>query len=47
LMHATNSSTKEPSLLKEELAWAIVYFSYSMADKYFISEVTFPFTTFL
>ena len=46
-LQATNSSIKEPSLFKGELACAIVYFSSSIADKYFISEVTFPFITFL
>ena len=45
-LHATNSSTNDPSLFIAELACAIVYF-FSIADKYFISEVTFPFTTFL
>ena len=46
-LHATNSSTNDPSLLRAELACAIVYFSSSMAERYFISEVTFPLTTFL
>ena len=46
-LQATNSSVKDPSLFKDELACAIVNFSSSMADRYFISEVTFPFTTFL
>jgi len=34
-------------LFKAELACAIVNFSSSIADKYFISEVTFPLMTFL
>ena len=38
---------ERPSEFNLELACAIVYFSSSIADKYFISEVTFPFTTFL
>ena len=46
-LHATNSSLNEPSLFNAELAWAIVNFSSSMADKYFISAVTFPLTIFL
>ena len=46
-LQATNSSTNEPSLFNTELAWAIVYFSSSMADRYLISEVTLPLTTFL
>ena len=46
-LQATNSSTKEPSLFKAELACAIVYFSSSIAERYFISEVTFPLITFL
>ena len=46
-LQATNSSKNDPSLFRAELAWAIVYFSSSIADKYFISDVTFPFITFL
>ena len=46
-LHATNSSTNDPSLFITELACAIVYFSSSIADKYLISEVTFPLITFL
>ena len=46
-LQATNSSTNEPSLFNAEFAWAIVYFSSSIADKYFISDVTFPLTIFL
>ena len=43
----TNSSTKDPSLFKAEFACAIVNFSSSIAERYLISEVTFPLTTFL
>ena len=32
-IQATNSSTKEPSLLRAELACAIVYFSSSIAER--------------
>ena len=46
-LHGTNSSMKEPSLFIAELACAIVYFSSSIAERYLISEVTLPFTTFL
>ena len=46
-LQATSSSVKDPSLFNAELACAIVYFSSSIADKYFISEVTFPLETFL
>ena len=46
-LHATNSSSKDPSGLIAEFACAIVNFSSSIADKYFISDVTFPLTTFL
>ena len=46
-LQATNSSTNDPSLFKTELACAIVYFSSSIAERYFISLVTFPFTTLL
>ena len=46
-LQATNSSTKDPSLFRAELAWAIVYFSSSIAERYLISEVTLPLTTFL
>ena len=46
-LQAIKSSENEPSLFKIELAWAMVYFSSSIADKYFISEVTLPLTTFL
>ena len=46
-LQATNSSMKDPSLPIAEFACAIVNFSSSIADKYFISEVTLPLTTFL
>ena len=38
---------KDPFLSIAEFACAIVNFSSSIADKYLISEVTLPLTTFL
>ena len=46
-LQATNSSEKDPSLFKDEFACAIVNFSSSIAERYLISDVTFPLTTFL
>ena len=46
-LQAINSSEKEPSLFNAELAWAIVNFSSSIADRYLISEVTLPLIIFL
>jgi len=46
-LQATNSSEKEPSLFRTEFACAMVNFSSSIADRYLMSEVTLPSTTFL
>ena len=46
-LHEASSSPKVPFSLITEFAWAIVYFDSSIADRYSISFVTFPFTTFL